>query len=617
MDKWERMHRSNLALYQRRIMAIYEAATKEAAAIGTSIDRPLGEELFDFNKFPTAQKRIDELMKKMYAQTRTVIVNGVRSEWTLANNKNNELCRMVFGDNVGKLTQAEYRRYFSNNLEARDAFIERKENGLDLSDRVWEYTNMYKNELELGLDVGIRNGRSADELSRDLRDYLQHPDKLFRRVRDEHGMLVLSAAAKAFHPGRGVYRSSYMNARRLSATETNIAYRTADYNRYQQLDFVVGIEVHLSNNHNCKGIPAGQFYDICDELQGKYPKEFKFVGWHPFCRCYVTSILKTEKEMDEDDARIMRGEEPTENSVNTVTTVPEGFTKWVEDNSDRISRAKSLPYFLRDNGEIVEGLIQTAPAKSAQATIGKTKYVPHELRRGGDYFNMNEEVDEDLFRLLKEDPKYVVKQSDSGSECTDDGKVITLADKSRWEASPYFKKAVVYHETGHAVDFQRGLSSDKDLIDMRKKHLAELSKVEKRTWREFGLDENLKFTVKEVGEREINMFEYVENELDILRKLLQTKGEDWLSGTEYGVLGYNIADVDEQILNLRDTIKSLNTKYGTGHDNLYFSGAGHKETEYIAHCFENAFVGNKIFETYLPDIYKDMVDFVRKLPRVR
>ena len=352
---WERKHRANIALYERRIRAIYEAATKEAAAIGASIDRPLGDELFDFSKFPTAQKRIDELMKKMYAQTRTVIVNGVRSEWTLANNKNDELCRMVFGDNIGRLTQSQYRRYFTNNLEALDAFIARKENGLDLSDRVWEYTNMYKKEIELGLDVGIRNGRSADELSRDLRDYLQHPDKLFRRVRDEHGMLVLSAAAAAFHPGRGVYRSSYMNARRLAATETNIAYRTADYDRYQQLDFVVGIEVHLSKNHNCKGVPAGQFYDICDELQGKYPKEFKFVGWHPLCRCYVTSILKTEKEMDEDDARIMRGEEPTEGSVNSVTTVPEGFTKWVEDNSDRIARAKSLPYFLRDNGTMKGG----------------------------------------------------------------------------------------------------------------------------------------------------------------------------------------------------------------------------------------------------------------------
>ena len=40
---------------------------------------------------------------------------------------------------------------------------------------------------------------------------------------------------------RGVYRSSYNNARRLAATETNIAYRTADHLRWQQMDFVISL----------------------------------------------------------------------------------------------------------------------------------------------------------------------------------------------------------------------------------------------------------------------------------------------------------------------------------------------------------------------------------------
>ena len=59
-------------------------------------------------------------------------------------------------------------------------------------------------------------------LSRDVRRYLRNPDKLFRRVRDKHGNLRLSKAAKAYHPGRGVYRSSYRNALRLTATENNM-----------------------------------------------------------------------------------------------------------------------------------------------------------------------------------------------------------------------------------------------------------------------------------------------------------------------------------------------------------------------------------------------------------
>ena len=194
-------------------------------------------------------------------------------------------------------------------------------------------------------------------MTRDLRQYLQHPDKLFRRVRDEHGLLKLSQAAKEFHPGRGVYRSSYMNARRLAATETNIAYRTADHLRWQQLDFVVGIEIHLSNNHNCRGIPAGTYYDICDELQGKYPKDFQFVGWHPHCRCYATSILKTAAEIEADNERIMAGENVSEGSENEVTDIPSQFKDWIENNKERAKGWESMPYFVRDNPQYTCGFV--------------------------------------------------------------------------------------------------------------------------------------------------------------------------------------------------------------------------------------------------------------------
>jgi len=145
-----------------------------------------------------------------------------------------------------------------------------------------------------------------------------------------------------------------MNARRLAGTEINMAYRTSDFTRRNQLDFIVGIEVHLSNNHNCKGIPNGQFYDICDEIQGKYPKTFKFVGWHPNCRCYTTTILKTDEEIMQDLKRRKQGKPPVK-SVNEVNDVPEGFKNWVADNQERIASAKSLPYFLKDNGHMEDG----------------------------------------------------------------------------------------------------------------------------------------------------------------------------------------------------------------------------------------------------------------------
>ena len=262
---------------------------------------------------------------------------------------------------------------------------------------MWRYTDQFKAEIELGLDVGIRNGLSADDMSQELRQYLKYPDKLFRRVRDEHGELQLSKRAAALHPGRGVYRSSYKNARRLAATETNMAYMTADYERWQQLDFVVGIRIELSNNHTLNGQP---FTDICDELsaplgskntrgKGCYPKDFKFTGWHPLCRCHVVTILKTDEEMAEDTRRILAGEPLDGKSVNRVDDVPKEFKQWLKDNEERAKYHSSVPYFIKDNPKYIpESFIKNMGTLKR----GKDSGVLHNLK-------------EAFFKL--KDPNYV------------------------------------------------------------------------------------------------------------------------------------------------------------------------------------------------------------------
>ncbi len=351
MNKFDREHMRRLAAYQKMIDEIYDEYAKEAVSIGRSVGSLPSDAMFSFAAFPKTKKRIDRLIQGLRSDLYVCIVNGVESEWTLANNKNNELSRRVFGDRVGRLSQAQQRKYFSTNDAARQAFLTRQVGGLDLSERVWRYADAFKSEIELGLDLGIRSGLSAAEMTKDLRDYLRHPDKLFRRVRDEHGILQLSKRAAEFHPGQGVYRSSYKNARRLAATETNIAYRTADHDRWQTMDFVVGIEIRLSNNHTCLGSDGRPhpFTDICDDLKGRYPKDFKFTGWHPHCRCHAVAILKTDEEIDLATDDILAGRTPSAESVNTVRDVPQAFKTWLSDNEERIESAESLPYFLTDN----------------------------------------------------------------------------------------------------------------------------------------------------------------------------------------------------------------------------------------------------------------------------
>lgn len=345
IDLYDKRHLNNLLKRAKSVEEMFDEAVKEAARAGAASgfndpDRP-----FYIDDFPAVKRRIDELVTQLHDKVVYAIEEGDHEEWLLSCEKNDELVEAMTRS-IG-IPKEQISQWKQPNLEALSAFQARKINGLGLSDRVWSITEQFKQELELALDIGLGEGKSAADLTREVRRYLNDPERLFRRVRDKHGVLRLSKAAKAYHPGQGVYRSSYKNALRLTATENNIAYRTSDYNRWQQLDFVVGIEIRCSNNH--------PDYDVCDELKGKYPKDFKFTGWHPFCRCHAVPILKTAEEMAADNERIMKGEPLDGDSVNKVTSVPAAFDQWIADNKERAKGWSSMPYFVQQNPKYIQG----------------------------------------------------------------------------------------------------------------------------------------------------------------------------------------------------------------------------------------------------------------------
>lgn len=374
---YEQQHLRNILRLEKRIGKLFDEAAARVALLSESVDDFSPEEVFAFDKYPYLRNRAKKLMLELHGALSTTVADGVRTEWDLANAKNDLLVRSVLGSAAKHLSPERRARYFSTNAGACTAFLARRERGMNLSERVWNLTEQFKEELEMGLDLGLRDGVSAVEMSRTLRAYLRNPDALFRRVRDEHGVLHLSERAKAYHPGRGVYRSAYKNARRLAGTEVNIAYRTADHLRMQELDFVVGVEINLSENHTCLGADGKphRFHDICDDLKGKYPKTFKFTGWHPHCRCFATPILKTEEEFDADTGRILNGEEPTEGSENEVNELPDEFKSWLQENKGRIDAATargSLPYFIKDNESLVGSVF--APKKKTLLEIAEERH---------------------------------------------------------------------------------------------------------------------------------------------------------------------------------------------------------------------------------------------------
>ena len=347
-------HLQTMLITEHRIKRAYEQAIDDFMRIYDWMEKPENEDdTLEFDKQPLLKPQVEKIMKRLGQGVNVVVVDGVKASWNLAQEKNNELTRKIFGRaKTKKLTPEQLQAYFTRNEDGLVAFLERKTAGMNLSDRVWKLTESFKEEMEIAIEQGMRDGRSADQLSRDIRQYLKQPNMLFRRVRDKKtGRLRLSKRAANYHPGQGVYRSSYKNARRLAATEGNIAYRTADHERWLNSDFVVGYEIHLSNNHTCLNDQgkAVRFHCMCDDLQGKYPKQFKFTGWHPHCRCFATPILKTEEEMARDTQLILEGKDPLPQSENEIKAMPKDFETWMERNQERIANAKSLPYFIKDN----------------------------------------------------------------------------------------------------------------------------------------------------------------------------------------------------------------------------------------------------------------------------
>jgi hypothetical protein len=337
---FEQKNLNIIARNAKKIKALYEGSIIEISLVGSTIT--LKEGTFLLSKYPQLKAVIDHELQKLHLGIYSTIVNSVKESWDLSNEKNDLIVDKRL---AGKKPTANGERIlYDPNKGALDEFIKRKEKGMNLSDRVWNSLEPFKTQLEGGLAIGISEGKSAASLARDLKSYLNDPDKLFRRVRDDNGTLQLSKAAKDFKPGRGIYRSSYKNALRLTATETNIAYNAADQERWLKMPFVIGLKIQTSHNH-----PE---FDICDELAGVYPKTFVWRRWHPFCICFQTAVQLSDEEYEKYEDKILAGEPLPE--IKGITEVPKAFTDYVEKNKDRIEGYKSKPYWYKDNKQYHE-----------------------------------------------------------------------------------------------------------------------------------------------------------------------------------------------------------------------------------------------------------------------
>lgn len=358
-----------VARVEAELKRIYGASYKEAlelAAVRRAIEQG-GDFSWDANA--AASSQLTKVLNNLQSATNALLSNSVVASWAKGeeNSEKNLYAALGGGKAAKEAIQATAEKARSAMRErgaTAGGYLTKNEGGFSISERVWKLTEDAKRELQIVIQNGIKEGKTPDEIARSAQQYLKEPAKLFRRVKDkETGNLELSKAAKEYHPGQGVYRSSYKNALRLARTEITAAYRRAEWESYQSNPLIIGYEIRLSNNHTTT-LPNGKtvkLTDICDRMAGRYPKTFLWTGWHPQCRCVMIPITVSKEDFKARIKALKKGELQEWKPKETVTEMPAGFNDWIKENTKRIQQAKARPYWITENykgGDIKKGLVR-------------------------------------------------------------------------------------------------------------------------------------------------------------------------------------------------------------------------------------------------------------------
>jgi len=317
---------SRLNAYVGQVQSIYDMATKRMSELATSTGYDGSSEFF-FRNYPEIAEAVKDVQAQFVSELGHVIMGGTSEEWRQSNLIQNLLADKVLKHYRAQVHGKRFKHYYQTNSDALQAFQQRRDRGLNLSDKLWGQAGEYTKEIEAGISTTISNaiekGMSAITLSKRLSKYLDDYPSLKRDYWETYG--------KAANIHDCEYRSI-----RLARSEINMAYRTAEQTRWKQFDFIVGYEIKLSGSH-----PAE---DICDSLAGRYPKDFVWTGWHPNDMCYAIPIIMSEEEYWNGGDR--------SKSEEMVKDVPQNFKEWIVNNRGRIDAAQergTSPYFIKDN----------------------------------------------------------------------------------------------------------------------------------------------------------------------------------------------------------------------------------------------------------------------------
>lgn len=401
-SKQQKEQLNNLfAVYNKRLGRLYSDYVKKLTSLGYGEDVLEDDALFNFDNFPQLKARLDDIFNDYYQNSLLCYKSGITDGVALAYNHD----EMVIGG-YSVLTDKAIRvardtaaaTFISNRLKAK--------NGLNLAQIVWNYCQQTKSEFEMAMSNtiadGIGKGSSAEEIGKSIRRYLNDPDMMYRRYHtikvQKNGKKkdVVTWRRRRIIDGKvrfieeplekvgiGVYRSARKNALRVARTEINAAYHKARNERWKNEPFVIGQYIHVSPQHNID--------DICNDLEGRYPKDFDWRSWHSNCICTSDPITIQGEEKKEFYKRLMAGEDMS-NYVSpfAVLTMPEKYNQYIRDNSEAIVKAGmrgKLAWHLQDNTKYWAHLLSPSDRKklglkavSSKEAIAEVAKVRHAKR---------------------------------------------------------------------------------------------------------------------------------------------------------------------------------------------------------------------------------------------
>lgn len=401
-SKQQKEQLNNLfAVYNKRLGRLYSDYVKKLTSLGYGEDVLEDDALFNFDNFPQLKARLNDIFNDYYQNSLLCYKSGITDGVALAYNHD----EMVIGG-YSVLTDKAIRvardtaaaTFISNRLKTK--------NGLNLAQIIWNYCQQTKSEFEMAMSNtiadGIKKGSSAEEVGKSIRKYLNDPDMMYRRYHtikvQKNGKKkdvvtwrrrrIIDGKVRFIEEplekvGMGVYRSARKNALRVARTEINSAYHKARNERWQNEPFVIGQYIHVSPQHNID--------DICNDLEGRYPKDYVWISWHPQCICTSDPITIQGDEKKEFYKRLMAGEDMS-NYVSpfAVLTMPEKYNQYIKDNSEAIVKAGmkgKLAWHLQDNTKYWVHLLSPSDRKklglkavSSKEAIAEVAKVRHAKR---------------------------------------------------------------------------------------------------------------------------------------------------------------------------------------------------------------------------------------------